>query len=112
MRRLIVTRIAVRPAYRLWIELADGQSGEVDLAGDLFGPLGTPLLDERRFAEAFVDEYGAVAWPGGFDLAPDWLREQLSESPDRRDTTAGAPPAGEPAPGDQSVDSRSAPVQR
>jgi hypothetical protein len=85
-----VKKIEVRPGHRLWVEFADGVRGEVDLTGDLFGPLGQPLLDEQRFAEAFIDEFGAVAWPNGFDLGPDWLHEQLGGGryPDR------SPPAG------------------
>jgi hypothetical protein len=66
-------RIEARPGHRLWVEFADGSAGEVDLAEVLFGPLGLPLLDEARFAEAQIDEFGAVCWPNGFDLGPDWL---------------------------------------
>ena len=76
-----VKKIEVRPGHRLWVEFADGLSGELDLSADLFGPLGQPLMDDKNFAEAFIDEFGAVAWPNGFDLGPDWLHAILSERP-------------------------------
>jgi hypothetical protein len=36
---------------------------------ELTGALA-PLRDERFFGQVFID-YGAVAWPGEIDLAPD-----------------------------------------
>jgi hypothetical protein len=30
--------------------------------------------------EVFFDDFGAVAWPGGADLAPDGIYEQLRAS--------------------------------
>jgi len=32
-----------------------------------------PLKDAAFFAQAKVDEFGAVCWPNGVDLAPDAL---------------------------------------
>lgn len=65
--------------YRLAIRFDDGTEGEVCLRDRLFGPVFEPLQDEEVFAQAFVDEFGAVAWPGGADLAPDALYEKLHE---------------------------------
>jgi hypothetical protein len=39
-----------------------------------------PLQDPKFFAQVFVDDFGAVAWPNGADLAPDALYEQLRAS--------------------------------
>ncbi len=71
--------ISVRPRdnYRLVIRFDDGMEGEIALGERLFGPVFEPLRDPKIFGQVFVDEYGAVAWPNGADLAPDGLYEQL-----------------------------------
>jgi hypothetical protein len=43
----------------------------------LFGPVFEPLLDAAKFREVFVDEFGAIAWPNGADLAPDAVHQRL-----------------------------------
>jgi hypothetical protein len=37
-----------------------------------------PLRDENYFARVFL-EFGALTWPNGFDIAPEWLRREMSE---------------------------------
>lgn len=75
MARLI--RVEPRPAHRLYLEFADGVSGDVDLSTRLFGPVFEPLQDESFFAKVAVDEFGAPCWPNGADLAPDALYQML-----------------------------------
>jgi hypothetical protein len=36
-----------------------------------------PLRDPERFAEVSIDEFGAVCWPNGADLAPDAMYERV-----------------------------------
>ena len=69
----------VKPAsgYVLEIEFNDGAYGKVDLSDRLFGPMFEPLLDPHLFNQVQVDEYGAVCWPNGADLAPDALYETI-----------------------------------
>jgi hypothetical protein len=73
---------SVRPLddFRLAVCFEDGTTGEVDLSDRLFGPVFEPLKDPKFFAKVFVDEFGAIAWPNGADLAPDALYEQLRDS--------------------------------
>jgi hypothetical protein len=66
------------PGYRLHVEFADGVVGVVELADRLLGPVFQPLRDEAEFATAFVDEFGAVAWRCGADLAPDAIYHRLA----------------------------------
>jgi hypothetical protein len=68
--------------YRLAIRFEDGTSGEIALRDRLFGPVFEPLRDPAIFAKAFVDEFGAIAWPNGADLAPDAVYDQLRASAD------------------------------
>jgi hypothetical protein len=48
----------------------------VRLDRDFFTGVFAPLEDAQRFAEVTIDR-GAVAWPGGIELAPDVLYEQV-----------------------------------
>lgn len=75
MARLI--RAEARPGYRLYLEFADGTSGEVDLSTRLFGPMFSPLRDAATFAAVRIDDFGAPVWPNGADLAPDALYRAL-----------------------------------
>jgi hypothetical protein len=67
------------PAYRVWLKYEDGIQGEVDLS-DLAGKGVFSAWNEPGFFETlFIDpETGAVAWPGGIDLCPDSLYQDLT----------------------------------
>jgi len=78
---MLVDIVAVRPlgAHRLWLQFEDGVAGEIDLAPLLqFDGVFAPLLDAAEFARVQVDaERGTIRWPGGADVAPDTLYEQV-----------------------------------
>jgi hypothetical protein len=76
MRR--VQTVRALDDFRLNIRFHDGTEGQIPLRDRLFGPVFEPLRDPAEFARVFVDEYGAIAWPNGADLAPDALYDQLS----------------------------------
>ncbi len=71
--------ISVLPldGFRLDVTFDDGTRGIVCLADQLFGPVFEPLREHAYFAQVFVDEFGAIAWPNGADLAPDALYDTL-----------------------------------
>ncbi len=73
-----ITRVQTLPNYRLEIEFDDGVHGVVDIADRLFGPVFEPLRDPLVFAQAFIDDFGALCWPNGADLAPDALYLRLA----------------------------------
>jgi hypothetical protein len=73
-----VVRVSVLSGYRLRVEFDDGVAGEINLSDRLFGPVFEPLHDEREFAKVLVDEFGAIAWPCGADLAPDAVYRRLT----------------------------------
>lgn len=69
-----VTSVKPLDGFRLLLSFTDGLVREVDLAGDLWGPMAEPLLDPSYFQQVRVDpELGTVVWPNGFDLDPDVL---------------------------------------
>ncbi len=63
--------------WTLKVRFSDGTEGVVSVKDRLFGPAFEPLRDVELFAQVRVDEFGAVCWPTGADLAPDALYEQL-----------------------------------
>lgn len=72
--------IEARPlgGHRVWLRFDDGAEGELDLAGELDGPVFAPLRDPAYFARFTVDD--TLVWPNGADFAPEFLRERLRGS--------------------------------
>jgi hypothetical protein len=63
--------------WNLELAFSDGTRGIISLKDRLFGPIFEPLKDQGFFAQVRVDEFGAVCWPNGADLAPDALYEKV-----------------------------------
>ncbi|HEY7962436.1 MAG TPA: DUF2442 domain-containing protein [Solirubrobacteraceae bacterium] len=69
-----ITTVEPLDGFRLRLSFTDGLVREVDLSGDLWGPLAEPLQDAAYFRQIRVDpELGTVVWPNGYDLDPDVL---------------------------------------
>ena len=73
-----IVQVQAKPDFTLVLTFDDGVQGEVSLSGQLFGPMFEPLKDPAFFAQARVDEFGAVCWPNEADLAPDALYRKLT----------------------------------
>jgi hypothetical protein len=72
-----VIEVKPEPDYCLFVQFKDGLQGRVRLRReDLTGALA-PLRDVQFFKQVFID-YGAVAWPGEIDLAPDAMYAQVA----------------------------------
>jgi len=77
---LHVTEARYINSYRLWLAFNNGESGEVDLARELWGEMFKPLQDKALFSTAIVDpEMETVAWANGADLAPEFLLDLLHQ---------------------------------
>ncbi len=64
--------------FVIWVRFSDGTHGEVDLAGELQGPIFEPLKDRDYFRCFTLDpSLHTVAWPNGADLAPEYLLEKI-----------------------------------
>lgn len=62
--------------FVVWVRFNDGSEGEVDLYGELDGPVFEPLKDPAVFAQFKVDpDVHTLVWPNGADLAPEFLHE-------------------------------------
>ena len=74
-----VRHVRALPDFRLAVEFLDGTAGTVDMMALILSPKAgvfAPLRDEALFSMAYVD-YGAVAWPGELDLAPDAMYDEI-----------------------------------
>ena len=74
-----VIYVKAGPDWTLEVRFSDGVQGTISLADRLFGPVFEPLKDPAFFAQATIDEFGAVCWPNGADLAPDALYETIKQ---------------------------------
>jgi hypothetical protein len=72
-----VVSVKALPDWKLDVAFSDGTRGIVCLKDRLFGPVFEPLKDPAFFAQVGIDEFGAICWPNGADLAPDALYEDL-----------------------------------
>jgi tRNA U34 5-methylaminomethyl-2-thiouridine-forming methyltransferase MnmC len=72
-----VIAVKTEADWKLDVTFSDGTRGIISMKDRLFGPVFEPLKDPTLFSQAAVDEFGAVYWPNGADLAPDALYEKL-----------------------------------
>ena len=72
-----VIEVKPEPHYRLFVRFKDGLAGRVQFRAEELTRALAPLLDEKFFEQVFID-YGAVAWPGEIDLAPDAMYAQVA----------------------------------
>jgi len=76
-----VTAVEALPDFRLRVAFADGLTGTVDMSRIVHSPKAgvfAALKDPSLFAQVTL-EYGAVAWPGELDLAPDAMHSAIQE---------------------------------
>lgn len=60
--------------YTLELLFDRGGLRQVDLRGELYGPVFEPLRDPAYFAQVAVDpDARTITWPNGADFAPDYL---------------------------------------
>ena len=77
-----VTEVEALPDFRLRVAFADGLTGMVDLSHLVHSPQAgvfASLADPTLFAQVMLD-YGAVAWPGELDLAPDAMHAAIQKN--------------------------------
>jgi hypothetical protein len=76
-----VTEMEALSGFRLRVAFADGLAGFVDMSCLVHSPKAgvfAALADPSLFAQVTLD-YGAVAWPGELDLAPDAMHAAIQQ---------------------------------
>lgn len=74
-----IVDVRALPKFKIWIKFQDRKEGIVDLS-DLVGKGVFAKWKEPGFFESvFIDkESRTVAWPGGIDLSPESLYEDIT----------------------------------
>jgi hypothetical protein len=64
--------------YIVWLRFSDGVEGEIDLRGELYGPVFEPLNDPETFKLLSVHpELHTLVWPNGADFSPEFLHDNV-----------------------------------
>lgn len=67
-----IRSVEPRDGFVLRLGFDDGTTRDVNLGGELSGPVFQPLRDDLHlFQQVRVDEELGTAWPNGADLDPD-----------------------------------------
>lgn len=84
-----VIKVETLGGFRLRIRFADGSTGEHDFAPLMKepGPMLDPLRNPGYFAQVHLD-HGALTWPNGYDMCPDWLRLTMEDARELHVSTA------------------------
>jgi hypothetical protein len=77
---LEVTQARHLDNYRIAITFNTGESGVVDLAASLWGPVFEPLRTPQQFRRFTVSpKLHTITWDNDADFAPEYLRQQMRE---------------------------------
>ncbi|MFA6264363.1 MAG: DUF2442 domain-containing protein [Pseudolabrys sp.] len=84
-----IVRLEKLGGFRLRVRFTDGSEGVHDFSALVKepGPMLEPLRDEAYFNRVFID-FGALTWPNGFDVAPEWLRRDMAAAGELRQVAA------------------------
>ena len=84
-----VTEFKFEDGHRLVVWFNDGTHGTHDFSSLLArgGAMIEPLRDPAYFRRGFL-ELGALTWPNGFDIAPEWLRREMAAAGELRHAAA------------------------
>jgi hypothetical protein len=77
-----VEQVKARPNFRVWLRFEDGLEGEADLSDIAVRGVFRRWVDNpAEFDEVSVDAAsGTIVWPGGRDVAPDRLYDEVARS--------------------------------
>jgi len=75
-----VVEAEARPGFKVWVRFEDGLEGVVDLSHLVGKGVFKRWADTpAEFTEVAVDvESGTLVWPGGLDVAPDTLYNDVA----------------------------------
>jgi hypothetical protein len=77
MKYRIVEAKQLRPLV-VWLKFSDGIEGEIDLKGELDGPVFEPLRSPDYFKQfSLHPELHTLVWPNGADFSPEFLHERI-----------------------------------
>ena len=68
-------QIKVIDGYYVWLKFEDGTEKVVNLRPLIGKGFTAELLAEEKFNELYIEPGGGLAWPNGFDICPNYLKE-------------------------------------
>jgi uncharacterized protein DUF2442 len=76
-----VVEVRALDGFKLHLRFSDGEEGVRDCADIVAetGPMVEPLRDPAFFRRVFI-EYGALAWPNGYDIDPIALYREMQQA--------------------------------
>jgi hypothetical protein len=76
-----VVEVTPLEGFRLRVSFSNGRQGIRDCSDIVAeaGPMVAPLRDPAFFGRVFI-EYGALAWPNGYDIDPIALYREMEEA--------------------------------
>ena len=83
-----IVDVKPEPGHCLFVRFKDGLAGRVRLRREELTGALAPLADMQFFEKVFID-YGAVAWPGEIDLAPDAMYAEIASQRHAEQQQAG-----------------------
>jgi hypothetical protein len=64
--------------FVVWLRFSDGVEGEIDLKGELEGPIFEPLRNPDFFRQLSLhSELHTLVWPNGADFSPEFLHDRI-----------------------------------
>lgn len=90
--------VEVKPlqGHQLWVRFNDGLEGVYAVEPERRGGVFQPLVDPAAFNTVSINEdFGCVEWPGGADLCPTSMHQELATEAERHQAMAvrETPPA-------------------
>lgn len=77
-----VHTVNVLPSYCLSVTCNDGTAGVVDMSRLISSEeagIFAALKDEKLFNQVCI-EHGALTWPNGADLDPEWMHDEIRKN--------------------------------
>jgi hypothetical protein len=83
---LHITKVNYLSDYKLSVSFNNGETGVADLSSVVHSGVFKALVSHEKFAQVGLDEeLETVVWPGGLDLAPEFLYFQaFKDDPQRQ----------------------------
>jgi len=74
-----IVSVTPHPDLSLRLTFADGHVKRVNIRPFIKGALSQPLAAWDFFQQVTIDSAGGLAWPNGYDICPNFLRDDVED---------------------------------
>lgn len=75
-----IVSFSIIEKYLVKIQFQDGFESEINLKKFIGKGFTEELLKKDKFNKLYIEEGGGLAWPNGFDICPNFLRELVEKN--------------------------------